>query len=221
MPKRARPKPRPTRKSSNNEKTKSIPPNAKVSTTPTVDAQIYKVRGVRVMLDSDLAEVYGVETRRINEAVRRNPKRFTPRYSFQLAKDEWSILMSHLATSRSGWGGRRKLPVVFSEHGAVMLAAVLNSERAIAASHTVVDAFVRLRHLVDTNQALARKIDELAAKVDTHDRAIAVVFHELRQLASGPMKPDPDKPRRRIVFKTDREREAENGKQRGRHSALK
>ena len=168
-----------------------------------IDTRIHTVRGQRVMLDSDLAEVYGVETRRINEAAKRNPIRFPPAYSFQLMPDEWNNLMSQSATSSLGHGGRRKLPRAFTEHGAVMLATVLNSERAIQASIAVVDAFVRLRHVLDANQAIARKIEELVAKVEDHDKAFAVVFKELERLAGESA---PERPKGRIGFKTNKER---------------
>ncbi len=180
-----------------------------------VGSRIYTIRGQSVMLDSDLAEVYGVETRRINEAVKRNPKRFTPLYSFQLDKNEWDILMSQIATSKTvgdARGGRRKLPHVFTEHGAVMLATVLNSGRAIQASMAVVEAFVRLRHAVDSNLVFARRLDELSAKVDRHDRAFAAVFEELKRLAGNP---DPEPPKDRIGFKPNKERGISGKKKRG------
>ena len=119
-----------------------------------------------------------------------------------MAMDERDILRSQFATLRSGVHGqhRKYLPWVFTEHGAVMLATVLNSDRAVAASLHVLDAFVRLRALVDANKALAKRIDDLAAKVGKHDRAFTVVFHELQKL-TAPEKPDePEKPRRRIGF---------------------
>lgn len=174
-----------------------------------IGSRIYTVRDRAVMLDSDLAEVYGVETRRINEAVKRNPKRFTAMYSFQLDKNEWDVLMSQVATSKTrsdARGGRRKLPHVFTEHGAVMLATVLNSDRAIAASMAVVEAFVRLRRIIDSNHALARRINELAEKVDMHDRTIAVIFHDLQRLVSEEPESETEQPGERIGFKTNRER---------------
>ncbi|MDR2391772.1 MAG: ORF6N domain-containing protein [Planctomycetota bacterium] len=167
-----------------------------------LDSRIYTVRGQRVMLDSDLAGVYGVETRHINQAVDRNEHRFPPRYAFRLTTDEGENLKSQIVTSRS-WGGRRKLPQVFTEHGAVMLASVLSSPRAIQASIVVVDAFVRLRHVLDANHALAKRIDELAAKVDDHDKAFAVVFEELKRLAVDMA---PERPRERIDFRSNKER---------------
>lgn len=180
-----------------------------VSVSSPVGNRIYTVRGLSVMLDSDLADVYGVETKRINEAVRRNSKRFTSRYFFQLLQDEWDILRSQFATSKSDSdprGGRRHLPYVFTEHGAIALAMVLNSERAIKASEIVIDAFIRLRRVLDISRTLERKIDEIAEKVDGHDRALAVVFHELHQLVAGEPEPEPEKPKGRIGFRTDEER---------------
>ena len=170
---------------------------------PPIGGRIYTVRGQAVMLDSDLAEVYEVETRGLNKAVDRNPDRFIERFCFRLTQAEWENLMFQIGTSRS-WGGRRKVPRVFTEHGAVMVATVLNSPKAIQASIAVIDAFVRLRRILDANRSLARRIDELAEKVDMHDRTIAVIFHELQQLVSG--EPEPDPPKGRIGFKTNVER---------------
>jgi len=173
------------------------------------------VRGVAVMLDSDLADVYGVTTKNLNKAVDRNPERFAEPFSFRVTTGEWEILRFQIGTS-SSWGGRRYLPRVFTEHGAVMLAAVLNSDRAIAASRAVVDAFVRIRRALDFNQALARRLDELAVETASNKKAIAVIFKELRQLATGLPEPEPEKPKGRIGFRTNKEREAEGGGQRGR-----
>lgn len=159
---------------------------------------IVAVRGIRVMLDVDLATLYGVTTSALNQAVNRNPARFPELYAFRLTAKEWTNLKSQSVISRS-WGGRRHIPRVFTEHGAVMLAAVLNSDRAVAASLHVVDAFVRLRVVTDANRALAKKLDELADKVGEHDRAFAVVFHELRQLTMPA--PEEEKPRRRIGYR--------------------
>ena len=184
------------------------PPLGTPSPNP-ADVRIYTVRGGRVMLDSDLAAVYGVSTSAMNQAVERNDRRFPATFAFRLTDGEWENLKSQFVTSSSVWGGRRKLPRVFTEHGAVMLAAVLNSARAIAASHVVVDTFIRFRRVLDANRTLARKIDDLAHKVDTHDRAIAIIFHELRQLAADAPDagPDPAQPKGRIGFRPNRERE--------------
>ena len=189
-----------------------VPPEA----ASPVNASIYTIRGVAVMLDSDLADVYEVTTKALNQAVKRNERRFPFGYSFLLTETEWENLRSQFVTSRSEWGGRRYPPRAFTEHGVVMLAAILNSDRAIAASLAVVEAFVRLRRVLDANHALAKKIDELAGKVDTHDRAIAVIFRDLRQMAAGQPEPEPEKPKGRIGFRTNEEREAERRERQGR-----
>ncbi len=179
--------------------------------------RIYDVRGERVMLDADLAGVYGVVTGALNRAVKRNADRFPERFAFQLTDIEWDALRCQIGILNASRGRHRKyLPFAFTEHGAVMLASVLNSPRAVQASIAVVDAFIRLRRVLDVNRTLARKIDELAEKVDGHDRAIAVVFHELQQLATGVApEPKPEQPRRRIGFRTSkdsREGKAKAGK---------
>ncbi len=159
-----------------------------------IDARIFTVRGQSVMLDSDLAVVYEVTTKQLNQAIKRNEDNFPERYSFQLSENEWDILRSQFVTSSVSHGGRRYPPRVFTEHGAVMLASVLNSDRVVAA---VVDAFVRLRRVLDSNKALARKVEELAEKVGEHDAAFAVVFKELRELTQSWV---PEKPKGRIGF---------------------
>lgn len=169
-----------------------------------LDSRIFQVRGQAVMLDSDLAAVYGVETKRVNEAVKRNPKRFPPLYTFQLTQDEWDALRSQIATLNTGRGQHRKyLPQMFTEHGAVMLATVLNSDRAIQASMAVVEAFIRIRHVLDVHRDLARKVDELAAQVGDHGQAIALIFNALGWLTQGQ---EPEPPKERIGFKPNKER---------------
>ncbi len=178
-----------------------------------LDARIFTVRGQQVMLDSDLAAVYGVLTKNLNKAVARNPDRFPSAFSFQLAQDEWDGLRFQFGTLDAGRGRHKKyLPHVFTEHGAVMLASVLNSAVAVQASIAVVDAFVRLRRVLVSNRSLARKIAELGEKVDTHDRAIAVIFHELRALVEGGSD-IPERPKGRIGYKTAEERERERKKE--------
>ncbi len=163
-----------------------------------IDTRIYTIRGQSVMLDSDLAEVYEVSTKQLNQAVNRNEHRFPTVFSFQLTQDEWDILRSQIVTSNVGRGGRRYLPRVFTEHGAIMLASVLNSDRAVAASIQVVEAFVRLRHVLASNRDLARKVDELSKKVDEHGSDIAVIFEELEEMALSSI---PERPAERIGFK--------------------
>jgi hypothetical protein len=156
---------------------------------------IYLIRGQKVMLDSDLAEIYGVTTRRLNEQVGRNSDRFPPDFGFQLTTEEFAALMSQIATSKKGRGGRRKLPWVFTEHGAIMLASVLNSPVAVEASVRVVRAFVRLREILASNRELAHKLAELERKFEGHDDAIRNLFEAIRQL----LRP-PEPKRRKIGF---------------------
>src|SRR5436190_9923798 len=159
-----------------------------------VESAIHLIRGRRVMLDSDLAAIYGVSTMRLNEQFRRNRERFPGDFAFVLTRKEFTHLISQNAISRSH-GGRRKLPVVFTEHGAIMLASVLNSDIAVQASLRVVRAFVRLREMVAGNAALAVKLAELERRLDSHDEAIANLFEAIRQLLTPP-----EKPKREIGF---------------------
>jgi len=142
---------------------------------------IHLVRGQRVMLDSDLAEIYGTSTMRLNEQCRRNGKRFPADFAFQLTREEFAILISQNAIS-SSHGGRRKLPWAFTEYGAIMLASVLNTPVAIDASVRVVRAFVRLREMISTSAQLSSKFSELERRLDTNDAAIAQLFEAIRHL---------------------------------------
>ncbi len=144
------------------------------------------------MLDEDLAEIYGVTTKRLNEQVKRNKDRFPEDFMFRLTVEEFAALRSQFATSR--WGGRRYPPNAFTEHGAVMLASVLNSPIAVEASIQVVRAFVRLRELLTSHKELARKLADLERK---YDQQFQVVFDAIRKL----MEPPPEKEKRRIGFK--------------------
>ena len=142
------------------------------------------------MLDSDLAMIYGVTTKRLNEQLKRNRGRFPADFAFQLTVQEFRNLKSQIATSSlrsqfvtsSAHGGKRKLPWVFTEHGALMLASVLNSAIAVQASVRVVRAFVRLREMVAANAQLAAKLKELERRFDSHDETIANLFAALKQL---------------------------------------
>ena len=139
---------------------------------------VYTVRGKKVMLD-DLGKIYGVTTSRLNEQVKRNLLRFPADFMFQLTKEEWDDLMSQNAISNRG--GRRKLPYVFTEHGALMLASVLNTAQPISASLQVVRVFVKIREIVSTNQELSEKLTTLESKYDSQFKE---VFEALRQLMS-------------------------------------
>ncbi|MEW5993198.1 MAG: ORF6N domain-containing protein [Candidatus Zixiibacteriota bacterium] len=163
--------------------------------TIAVENRIYLIRGQRVMLDSDLAELYGVTTKRLNEQVKRNTERFPADFMFRLNPAEVEVLRSQFATSNKGRGGRRHLPYAFTEHGAVMLASVLNSDRAIEASIFVVRAFIRMRELLSVHKDFARKLTELERRVSGHDEDIKALVAAIRQL----MQPT-DPPKRKIGF---------------------
>lgn len=158
---------------------------------PSPDQCITRIRGHAVILDVDLAALYGVPVKRLNEQVKRNPERFPEPFVFQLTASEWKSLRSQIATS-NGRGGRRYPPYAFSEHGAIMAATVLNSPQAIQMSVAVVTAFVKLRRMALSVAALARKVAALENKYDGH---FAAVFEAIRQLMAPP-----DPPRRKIGF---------------------
>jgi ORF6N domain len=153
-----------------------------------LESAIYLVRGQRVMLDSNLAAIYRVTTKRLNEQMKRNRKRFPADFAFQLTAAEVRNLRSQIATS-SHHGGRRYRPWVFTEHGAIMLASVLNSDIAAQASVRVVRAFVRLREMVAANAQLAIKLSDLEHRFDSHDEAIVELFAALRRLLEPEAKP--------------------------------
>ena len=160
-----------------------------MSTIQSIDAvvgRIHLVRGQKVMLDADLAELYGVPTKRFNEQVKRNFDRFPADFMFQLADEEYAALRSQIATSNTGRGGRRYAPYVFTEHGAIMAATILNSPKAVEMSVFVVRAFVQLREMISTHKELAAKLDELDRKVSSHDQAIAGLIDAIRQLMTSP-----------------------------------
>ena len=146
------------------------------------------------MLDKDLAELYEVSTKRLNEQVRRNISRFPADFMFQLTKDESSSLRSQFVTLKRG-GHRKYLPYVFTEQGVAMLSSVINSERAIQVNIAIMRAFVKLRQILSTNKELAGKLKELEHKVEKHDTEIHAIFEAIRQLMAPP-----DKPKRRIGF---------------------
>jgi hypothetical protein len=160
-----------------------------------IERKILVIRGERVMLDADLAVLYGVDTKRLNEQVRRNKERFPEDFMFQLTDEEFNCLRSQFATSNNpaGRGGRRHLPYVFTEHGAIMAASVLNTPLAVAASVQVVRAFVKLREMISTHKDLATKLENLEKKYDSQFK---MVFDAIRQL----MTPPESKKKRAIGF---------------------
>jgi hypothetical protein len=153
-----------------------------------IASRIVLVRGLRVMLDADLAALYGVQTRRLNEQVRRNRDRFPEDFVFELTPEEAGSLKSQSATS--SWGGRRKPPFAFTEHGAIMAATVLNTARAVEVSVYVVRAFVQLRDLLTGNKDLARHLKNLERRLERkladHDEAIAEILDAIRELMTPP-----------------------------------
>ena len=155
-----------------------------------IEKRILLIRGQKVLLDRDLAELYGVPTRDLNKAVRRNLDRFPEDFMFQLSLKEFSNLKFQFGTS--SWGGTRKLPLAFTEQGVAMLSSVLKSKRAVRVNIEIMRAFVRLREWLSTHKELARKLEDLEKK---YDRQFAVVFEAIRQLMTPPDPP----PKQRIA----------------------
>jgi len=173
-----------------------------------IERRIYLIRGQKVMIDFDLAELYGVPTKRLNQQVTRNKKRFPKDFMFRLTKKEAEALRSQFvisspdltsqsatskfnlrsqfATSSTGHGGRRYLPYVFTEQGVAMLSSVLNSEQAIEVNIAIMRAFVRLRQMLETNEELNRKFAAVIRKLSTHDKYFRIVFDELKKLTEKP-----------------------------------
>jgi hypothetical protein len=146
------------------------------------ESRILFLRHHRVILDADLAQLYGVTVKRLNEQVGRNQERFPSDFTFQLTAKEHESLRSQFATSKKTRGGRRYTPYAFTEHGAIMAATVLNSGRAVQMSVFVVRAFVRLRDMLATNRRLAGKIDELENRLDTNDSLILDIIAAMKEL---------------------------------------
>jgi len=151
-----------------------------------IAGRIIVLRGVNVLLDSDLAALYGVETKVLIQAVKRNLDRFPKDFMFQPVAQELAILKSQFVTSSLTHGGRRKRPHVFTEQGVAMLSSVLSSPRAVQVNIAIMRAFIRLREALGTNRELARKFGELEARVGTHDDQIAEILEAIRQLLAPP-----------------------------------
>ena len=162
-----------------------------------IEARIHVIRGERVMLDVDLAALYGVPTKQLNQAVSRNPRRFPIDFMFRLTANETGNLMSQIVTSSSGpHGGRRNAPAAFTEQGVAMLSSVLRSVRAVAVNILIMRTFVQLRRTMSANTQLGRRVDDLERKVDIHGTVLADVLKALRALE----RPTPTK-RREIGFR--------------------
>ena len=154
-----------------------------------VISKIYYIRGRKVMLDHDLAELYDVPTKRLNEQVKRNIGRFPADFMFQLTEEEFENLRSQFATS--SWGGRRVAPYAFTEHGVLMLSSVLNSEKAISVNIQIMRIYTKMREMLMTNQEILQKLEQLERKVDGHNEDIQLIFSCLKQLLNPPKEPRP------------------------------
>lgn len=172
--------------------------NQSLLSEETISNKIYFIRNQKVMLAFDLAMLYDVETKRLNEQVKRNSSRFPEDFMFQLTENEFENLKSQIATS--SWGGKRKRPLVFTEHGAVMAATVLSSRKAIDMSVFVVRAFIQMRDALGAHREIKRRLDDLERKVGSQDEAIVRILRALRQLTQPAESPK----RRRIGFIQDR-----------------
>jgi hypothetical protein len=151
--------------------------------------KIYLLRGQKVMLDEDLAELYQVPTGRLNEQVKRNIARFPADFMFQLTKEEFENLKSQNATS--SWGGRRKLPSAFTEHGVLMLSSVLNSERAVAVNIQIMRIYTKMREMLMTNQEILLKLEQLERQTFQNSDDIQMIFAALKELLNPPQEPRP------------------------------
>ena len=171
-----------------------------------IHQSIFEVRGQKIMLDFDLAELYGIETKRLKEAVRRNRKKFPADFMFELSKKEWINLRTQIATS--SWGGSRYLPFAFTEHGVTMLASVLNSPRAIKMNIAIVRAFISLKQLAIEHKDLAKRLEELRKelheRIGEHDTQLAAIYDAIENLLDEKGEQKSWKERERIRFKSSK-----------------
>lgn len=156
---------------------------------PTIEQRIFVVRGRQVMLDEDLADLYGVKTKRLVEQVKRNLDRFPEDFMFQLNKEEAAALRSQIATSKTGRGGRRYAPYVFTEQGVAMLSSVLRSKTAIVVNIEIMRTFVELRRVASSYAAIEKRLEEIERGLSGHDEQLNQIFKTLRQLISPPARP--------------------------------
>ena len=161
-------------------------------------SKIYFIRGHKVMLDSDLAALYKVETKRLKEAVKRNLSRFPTGFMFELTADETQNLRSQIATSSLKHGGTRYLPMVFTEHGVLMLSSVLNSEKAIQINIQIIKVFIRMRQVLAENAELKIEIERIKNKLDNYDKNMSMVFQYIDELSE---KKETEGPMEKIGFK--------------------
>jgi len=162
--------------------------------------KIYLVRGQKVMIDCDLAELYGIETGRLNEQVKRKSERFPKDFMFQLTETEFSNLKSQIAIS--SWGGRRTLPYVFTEHGVLMLSSVLNSDLAIKVNIQIVRVYNRIRNMLATHEDLLSKFDQLETKLADHDNKIMLILEYLKQFEEEKQQQTKQATRKHIGYKS-------------------
>jgi hypothetical protein len=166
-----------------------------------ISSLIYIIRGEKVMLDFDLANLYGVETRRLKEQVRRNINRFPEDFMFQLTNEEFRILRSQIATS--SWGGSRYIHMAFTEQGVAMLSSVLNSERAISVNIQIIRVFTRMRAMIESHKDILRKLEMLEKKDIELDEKVTLIFEYLKELDQSKQEDTEFKQRKRIGFKTN------------------
>jgi len=163
--------------------------------------KIYLIRGEKVMFDTDLADLYGVETKRLNEQVKRNIERFPDDFMFQLTQEEFKILRSQIATSR--WGGRRTLPYVFTEHGVLMLSSVLNSDLAIKVNIQIMRVYTKIRNMLINHKELLLKFEQLQTKLADHDDKFMLLFEYIKQFEKAKQDELEQKNRSKIGFKNE------------------
>jgi len=166
-------------------------------------SKIYLIRGVKVMLDRDLAKLYEVETRVLNQAVRRNEKRFPEDFMFLMSKEEIDEWKSQIVISKSDKMGLRKPPLVFTEQGVAMLSSVLNSDRAIKVNIQIIRVFTKIRRLLETHSEILRKLEQIEKKEIEHDHQIILIFEYLRQLELNKQQLEEQAQRKRIGFRQD------------------
>lgn len=152
----------------------------------TVMSKIYLVRNQKVMIDRDLSELYGVETKRLKEAVRRNMQRFPVDFMFKMKQSEFEVLRTQFASSNENRGGIRYMPMVFTEQGVTMLSCILNSKRAIAVNIQVIRIFTRMREMLLTHKDILLQLEKIEQKFSAHDKQIEVIFDYLKQLIQQP-----------------------------------
>jgi hypothetical protein len=160
----------------------NLTPTGRPVPAPFLERRIYLIRGQRVMLDSDLADIYRAPTKNLNKAVARNRDRFPADFRFQLTREEAKPLRFQIGTSNAGRGGRRYLPYAFTELGVAMLSSVLNSERAVQMNILIMRAFVKLREVLASHKALARKIEKLEATQEDHAAVLSIVIKDIQAL---------------------------------------